>query len=477
MKIHSFVSFAKYLFGIFSLLMGMGVHSQEMYYYYYKGEKNYLTLDRSRFNITATPDFRQLNISNLLPFDFDWKESKETPDQLFGSIQLYVMPSEAEYNQIISALESCEEVMGVHPSYISSPTGRIGMSSYFTVKLKALADTTVLQQYASQKHVTIVQQNKYMPLWYTLQCTKEADENTLLTANAFQESGLFDSASPSFLSITFPLSFEYNIHLRVGLKWKVGRYDSSHIVSDYTTYEVKGDSIIGLKRYYKLYCNNDLLGLMRNDEGTIYLRIFSKAVFPDELSDFSRKGVLDEDFLLYTFAHKWELDSCFLYSQNYASEIVTDTIRIHFLDKIQLSDGKFYKVYKNFVYGLGDIRKGPLGVLMPHDRGHQGGFCLVELYDGDELLFRTTDYTISGLVRTQETPDIRLLYSPGDKMLVLDSSLSEESYTVELFRIDGTKARSFSASSCCLSDLPPGIYLVRVTATNAGLYTAKIRVE
>lgn len=51
-----------------------------------------------------------------------------------------------------------------------------------------------------ERNITIVEQNQFMPLWYTLKITKNTVGNTLEVANQFFETGLFASSQPDFLS-------------------------------------------------------------------------------------------------------------------------------------------------------------------------------------------------------------------------------------------------------------------------------------
>uniref|UniRef100_UPI00240A80B4 S8 family peptidase n=1 Tax=Avrilella dinanensis TaxID=2008672 RepID=UPI00240A80B4 len=70
----------------------------------------------------------------------------------------------------------------------------------FYVKLKSPSDFHVLQSEASRNNVIIFEQNKFMPLWYTLKVTKNTIGSTLEVANRFYETGLFASSQPDFLA-------------------------------------------------------------------------------------------------------------------------------------------------------------------------------------------------------------------------------------------------------------------------------------
>lgn len=286
------------------------------------------------------------------------------------------------------------------------------------------------------------------------------------------------------LGTTFRLiaqeDIDYTIRYHEGVRWVTGEYDADRIVIKLEYYEIKGDSTIGENRYNKLYWNNNLIALLRTDEGSVYMHVLKDETgMARELWALGYWGTLHEDFLLCTYTNQWETDTKILYTsymKNRFEGLCKDSIQESHLDTVQLTNGKYYKKYKNWIYGMGHSERGPLGELS-WDFAWEGGFCLVELYDNEELIFRTDEYVVGGLNEVEVSAPIRPLYSPKDKLLIIDSSLSEEFYSVDLLGIDGTKVLSFSASSCDLSGLLPGIYLVRICTASSCLYTSRIRVE
>lgn len=175
-----------------------GALSQE-YYYYYKGEKIFLSLDMKKLNITTTLKFQKeqlesLDIENLTMTVSDRK------DAMFGTVYMNSIQSISQYQEFISKLNKEKDVISVHPNFITKSNKEIGMSSYFYVRLKKESDIDLLEKEAEQKHVIIVEQNEFLPLWFTLICTEKTVGNTLEVANAFYETGHFASAVPDFLS-------------------------------------------------------------------------------------------------------------------------------------------------------------------------------------------------------------------------------------------------------------------------------------
>lgn len=185
--------------GILFLLTAFHIMAQEKgkYYYYYMGEKQYLTLDKTKLGITTTPDFDESAIGNGLQLkSLNAEKGEATARTKFGSIQFQSKLSDAEYDQKVRSLKSRKDVVAVNPCFIDENNDSVVSSSFFYVKLKESTDYARLEQFSKEKKVVIVKQNKFMPLWYILQCTQETDDNVLLVANAFYESGFFEAASP-----------------------------------------------------------------------------------------------------------------------------------------------------------------------------------------------------------------------------------------------------------------------------------------
>lgn len=174
-------------------------YSQQKYYYY-KGAKHTLMLDKSRLNVTAMPGFRETAGKELEPKNQVSSGKRTTPEVCTGNVRFESRPDEPAYRKKIRALKRNPEIITVQPCFLTSDQDSVEMSSYFYVKLKKEADSTALHQFAKKKKALIVRQNRFMPLWYVLQCTKETPEDALSTANIFYESGLFAAAEPDFIS-------------------------------------------------------------------------------------------------------------------------------------------------------------------------------------------------------------------------------------------------------------------------------------
>ena len=97
----------------------------------------------------------------------------------------------------LNALTS--EVVYSAPFYTAPSGEEVGISHLFYVKLKKEEDKADLAKLAKKHKVEIIGSNKFMPLWYTLSCTKDSSGNSLEVANAFHATNEFSVAEPDFL--------------------------------------------------------------------------------------------------------------------------------------------------------------------------------------------------------------------------------------------------------------------------------------
>lgn len=165
-------------------------------YYYYKGEKQFLTLDKSGLDIYVNNNFQTNEISstNLEPYNLLAINGSEK----FATIDFMVTPNSIDYFAKINELKSVNNLTSVQPRFISAESDTLRLSNYLFVKLKNSADASLLQNIATNKHFTVVGPNQFMPLWYKLKCDKNTLGNPLEIANYLFETGSFAAAQPDF---------------------------------------------------------------------------------------------------------------------------------------------------------------------------------------------------------------------------------------------------------------------------------------
>ncbi len=186
---------------IFLFFTILNIFSQSNFYYYYKGGKVPLVLDKRYVNV-FTEKTISLDSTSQLNFK-DYKLNSGTGDKSndlnWGKLEFETEPTDIEYIQKVNTLKSNKTIYGIGAYFKKSDAQSIGLSNIFYVKLKDLSDTTSLNSVSKYKNVTILEQNKFMPLWYTLKRNKNTIENSLELSNYFYETGLFDDVDPAFM--------------------------------------------------------------------------------------------------------------------------------------------------------------------------------------------------------------------------------------------------------------------------------------
>lgn len=75
----------------------------------------------------------------------------------------------------------------------------VQISDIFYVKLREASDLNLLQENAKLNNVTIVHQNRFMPLWYKLKLNAGNNKSSLEICNEFYETGNFADVDPAFM--------------------------------------------------------------------------------------------------------------------------------------------------------------------------------------------------------------------------------------------------------------------------------------
>lgn len=192
----------KYISTLIIILLPLLMMAQSNYFYYYKGEKIYLNLDTSFLHISTNTNVNKssLNIPDIKPFTLQNENTSVNGiTNKWAKVELNGQISVTKYFQIINQLKNKPDIEVVSPSFNLNGE-RIGTSSFLYVKLKQSSDFNILQQKANEKNLIIVEQNQFMPLWYTLKATKNTIENTVKVAAFLYETGLFKEAVPDLLT-------------------------------------------------------------------------------------------------------------------------------------------------------------------------------------------------------------------------------------------------------------------------------------
>lgn len=197
----------KYMLGtlllMFTFLFASISIGQSEYYYYYKGGKVSLNLNKKILNMSVFQSFQK---DNLRSFDFkpynldkDLSQNKASTLQ-YAKIEFETIPSNVDYFNKLDVIKKTQGVRTVYPSFWNDNGIEIGLSDYIYVKLKSSADYRHIEKKAIEYDLIIVEQNKYMPLWYTLRCSENTQFSSLEVANRMFETDLFASSVPDLMT-------------------------------------------------------------------------------------------------------------------------------------------------------------------------------------------------------------------------------------------------------------------------------------
>ena len=169
-------------------------------FYYHKGEKINLTVDKNYIHIIADDEFIKSSNINQLVQNFNLEFDNSKPIQGLVKLRLKSESEMPEYLKLIESLRQNEQIKHVFPFFErGNATIPIGTADIFYVKLKEVRDTILLRKIAEQQNVQIVKQVPYMPQWYILSIRNSALRNSVYATNYFYETGNFEDVDPAFI--------------------------------------------------------------------------------------------------------------------------------------------------------------------------------------------------------------------------------------------------------------------------------------
>ena len=186
-----------YIFIITFLVFQFG-NAQSNFYYYYKGNKVFLELDKSKVNIITNQNFNIVETSNIGLKNYILEQDEVLTTNKLAKTEFISEPSTIEFYQKLNLLKSKPNIKGLGLYFKRNGTTSIGTSNFFYVKLKSLNDFQILQNFCLQNNVQIVKQVPFMPEWYILSTTN-SQFTSLELSNQFFESTLFADVDPAFM--------------------------------------------------------------------------------------------------------------------------------------------------------------------------------------------------------------------------------------------------------------------------------------
>jgi len=185
-------------------------------YYYYQnaplalGEglsNNYILVS---FDTTYSVAEIRKFISSVSDFDPSYKYTLYT--NKVAALKFNGSKTCEEITGIIATLQKNPIVVYAHftmksydcQSWVMTPMGNLCVYSYsslFNVEVLNVNDLTGLHKMMAETNTELVEQNQFMPNWFTLRATKKSKGDALHMANYFFESKLFVTAEPDPIKI------------------------------------------------------------------------------------------------------------------------------------------------------------------------------------------------------------------------------------------------------------------------------------
>lgn len=179
-------------------------------YYWYRGQKVFLErLTTKKFLLFDTFEDSVSLKSTLKIRNMKVRKFNKTND--FSSLKIYKSHPIKENKwavieaETLSSLNKNTDILYEAPFYLTSKKVEAGLSHLFYVKLNKLEDISILEKMALDNNVDILGSNKFMPLWYTLACSKKSKGNALQMADLFYESQLYSASEPDLMTDDLPL--------------------------------------------------------------------------------------------------------------------------------------------------------------------------------------------------------------------------------------------------------------------------------
>lgn len=178
-------------------------------FYYFQGGKVTLSQDNSKM-VTLSPKGTSPRFPSGITV------SRNVQDNALNILVLDKSTS-TPLSTIKRQLSMTNPSLVVLPCYKDANGMELAPTGYVYVELKAAADYSLLKETASEFGCTVVRQNKFMPLWYTLRITPSSGANPVDVANGIYETGNFSASSPDFSFDALEISYDPDVTEQWGL--------------------------------------------------------------------------------------------------------------------------------------------------------------------------------------------------------------------------------------------------------------------
>lgn len=192
-------------------------------YYWYNDEKIYLDTVEGVFFAIFRFDTESENTLLASSHNIEFQIKQFSHQQLNGNDKATYIT--AKISSEIADTHA-NEIVYCAP-YLRAPSGEIGITDKFYVKLKSESDRPILEHFVKEHGITSIERS-LIPLWYELTCNGFTNGNALELANMAYESGLFDKtdigfaddiqwSETNFYNDTYYISHQWNLHGAFGI--------------------------------------------------------------------------------------------------------------------------------------------------------------------------------------------------------------------------------------------------------------------
>ncbi|MEA5127570.1 MAG: S8 family serine peptidase [Proteiniphilum sp.] len=170
-------------------------------YYWYHGEKVYLTTDKRYVNVIMDDSITK---SSMLGSLFEKANMElDVTKQFDGMIKLKLKTegeSMSEYSTAVASLKQNGRVKYAFPYFNRGVNAEpIGTSDIFYLKLKIPEDIVLLKKMTAELGVQVKEEIPYTPRWYMLSIVGSEFNNSIEASNYFYETGKFEDVDPAFM--------------------------------------------------------------------------------------------------------------------------------------------------------------------------------------------------------------------------------------------------------------------------------------
>src|SRR5574344_634280 len=169
------------------VLLVKWIQAQDTYYWYADKQKELSTISNRMFVLVKNANDTMIVKRQIENNGYNVEPFKQITINIIP-FRLSTIPT--NYWTIIEAHNTTSNLSDTNidysaPFFLTQDSTVIGLSHLFYVKLKNSDDVILLESIAKENNVSILGNNQYMPLWFTLSCSKESTGNALQMANLF----------------------------------------------------------------------------------------------------------------------------------------------------------------------------------------------------------------------------------------------------------------------------------------------------